>query len=89
MGEDFNSVFNAATGQRGDAPREGIFKTFILSGDWRVLDHLMMTWAPGGAKMISPLANCLRGSYEEIECGTKFEILRKVKKDRRKEALNT
>ena len=42
MGEDFNNDFNAATGQRGDEPREGIFNTFILSGDGEMKLSLRM-----------------------------------------------
>ena len=62
-----NKVFRADTGHKGDCLREGIFKTLILSRFCRVFDHFTITWAPGGAKIISPLANCFKGSKEEIE----------------------
>ena len=34
-----NTFFNAATGQRGEVPKEGTFRTLILSLFCKVLDH--------------------------------------------------
>ena len=52
------SVRSALTGQRGEDPNEGILIIFTESRVWRVLDHLIRMWAPGGAKKTSPLASC-------------------------------
>ena len=76
-----SNFFIAVTGQREEEPSEGILRTLILSLVCKVLDHLIMTLIPGGANMRSPLESCFRGSYEEIEWGTRLDILTKLKKD--------
>ena len=45
-----------------------------------VFDHFRIICSPGGPKIKSALANCLRGEYEAILCGTRLEILKNVKK---------
>ena len=80
-------TFKAVTGHNGERPREGIFKIFTVFLDWRVLVHLTRMWAPGGAKKISPLANCSKGLKVVRVCGTRLEILKNEKKDVRKQAL--
>ena len=55
--------FKAAIRQILEEPRDGILITLILLRNWRVLDHFMIMWAPGGgggggANITSALANC-------------------------------
>ena len=60
-GEDFRRIFRALTGQMGNEPRFGILRILRELFICKVLDHLRIMWAPGGAKMTSPLANCFKG----------------------------
>ena len=55
-----SNSWRADTGQRGEAPRAGIFINLTELFIWMVFDHFNNTWAPGCAKNISALANCLR-----------------------------
>ena len=80
-------TLRALTGHSGERPSEGILRIFTALRDWRVLVHFTRIWAPGGPKKISALANCSRGLKDERVWGTKFEILKNVKKDVRKQAL--
>ena len=48
-----------------------IFTEFLVC---IVLDHFKTICKTGGPKIISALANCLRGEYEEALCGTRLEI---------------
>ena len=80
-------TLRALTGHSGERPSEGIFKIFTAFRDWRVLVHFTRMSAPGGAKKMSALANCSRGLKDDRVWGTKFEILKNVKKDVRKQAL--
>ena len=72
---------SAWTGQMGEAPKWGIFRTLAAFFACIVLVQVMRIWAPGGAKKTSARANCLVGSKELIEWGTKLEILRNEKND--------
>ena len=73
----------------GEAPKWGILRTLAAFLACMVLVQVMRIWAPGGAKNTSARANCLVGSNEVMEWGTKLEILRKEKNDNRYAALNT
>ena len=44
-----------------------------------VFDHFKMMCSPGGPKIMSALANCLRGEYEEALCGTRLEMRKNEK----------
>ena len=49
-----SNFLTAATGHKGDLPRDGIFKTLTLSLFCKVLDHFTKRLIPGGAKYDVP-----------------------------------
>ena len=83
------NFLRALTGQIGEEPKDGILMSLNELFIWIVLDHFRRTWAPGGAKNMSPWANCLRELKVDMECGTRLEILRKLKNDNKIAALHT
>ena len=54
-----------------------------------VLVHFTMIWAPGGPKMTSARVSCWSLLKLAIEWGTRLEILKNEKNDRRYAALKT
>ena len=82
-------MVKALTGQMGEAPSAGIFISLTEFFICMVLDHLRRIWAPGGAKKTSPWANCFNGLKVDMVWGTTLDILKKLKNDKRIEALYT
>ena len=83
------SVFNAVTGQRGEAPRSGREIVVVSCLFCSVFDHLIKMVTPCSEKKRSPRASCLVGSNDLTECGSKLETLRKEKNATKYTALKT
>ena len=76
----------ALTGHKGEAPKDGIFSSLIVSLVCNVLLHLIKKWMPGVAKNTSEYL-CSIAEKLLIECGTRFDILRNEKNAVRYNAL--
>ena len=87
LGIFFNMYLIAATGHKGDPESKGMLINFGDSGFCRVFVHLIRSVAPDGVKKTSADDSCLTGLNAAMECGTRFEILRKEKKAVRYTAL--
>ena len=79
------SVLRADTGHKVEPPREGILRILTEFLCWKVFDHFMTMCAPRGPKMTSSLASCSKGMNAAMECGTRFEILKKEKYESKKQ----
>ena len=65
-GVNFRRFLTALTGHSEEVPSRKILSTLTFLLCWSVLDHLMITKAPRGGKIMSVPASCWRGSYEFI-----------------------
>ena len=61
-----NTSLTAATGHKGDLPRQVTLMTLTLSLVCMVLDHLMSILMLGGAKIRSPQERCLGGHKQKL-----------------------